>query len=106
LKVDQGTYLLHVSASEGGRPAKFRPVILGLSGSKMGVPEEYLRDFFRSSGTFSNFSPFCSLTTLTAFNMVSWSMPDITKFPLSYTSGLSLLSLIFTAGIPNIAASS
>ena len=50
LKVDQGAYLLHVSAPGEGRPAKFRPVILGLSGSKMGVPEEYLRDFFQRIG--------------------------------------------------------
>jgi hypothetical protein len=50
LKVDKGSYLLKVSAPEDGRPAKFRPVILGLSGSKMGVPQEYLRDFFRRIG--------------------------------------------------------
>jgi hypothetical protein len=50
LKVDKGSYLLEVSAPEDGRPAKFRPVILGLSGSKMGVPQEYLRDFFRRIG--------------------------------------------------------
>jgi len=50
LKVDRGSYLLKVSAPEEGRPAKFRPVVLGLSGSKMGVPEEYLRDFFRRIG--------------------------------------------------------
>jgi hypothetical protein len=50
LKVDRGSYLLRISAPEDGRPAKFRPVILGLSGSKMGVPEEYLRDFFRRIG--------------------------------------------------------
>jgi hypothetical protein len=50
LKVDQGNYLLKVSAPGEGRPARFRPVVLGLSGSKMGVPEEYLRDFFQRIG--------------------------------------------------------
>ena len=50
LKVEKGSYLLEVSAPMEGRPAKFRPVILGLSGSKMGVPEEYLRDFFSRIG--------------------------------------------------------
>lgn len=50
LKVDRGIYLLQVSAPAEGFPAKFRPVILGLSGSKMGVPEEYLRDFFSRIG--------------------------------------------------------
>jgi len=50
LKVEKGSYLLKVSAPEEGRPAKFRPVVLGLSGSKMGVPQEYLRDFFRRIG--------------------------------------------------------
>jgi hypothetical protein len=50
LEVDKSVYLLHVSVPGEGRPAKFRPVILGLSGSKMGVPEEYLRDFFRRIG--------------------------------------------------------
>jgi hypothetical protein len=46
LKIDQGTYLLRVMAPEGIDPVRFRPVILGLSGSKMDVPREYLRDFF------------------------------------------------------------
>jgi hypothetical protein len=46
LKLDQGSYLLRVVAPDGTDPVRFRPVILGLSGSRMEVPREYLRDFF------------------------------------------------------------
>jgi hypothetical protein len=46
LKIDQGSYLLRVMAPKGIDPVRFRPVILGLSGSKMDVPREYLREFF------------------------------------------------------------
>ncbi|MBW1808490.1 MAG: hypothetical protein JRJ87_09880, partial [Deltaproteobacteria bacterium] len=50
LLLDKGVYLLRVAASKFSQPVRFRPVILGLSGSKIDVPEDYLRDFFRRIG--------------------------------------------------------
>jgi hypothetical protein len=46
LSLDAGTYLLAVRAPAAGKPMRFRPVVVGLAGSKMGVPPEYLTDFF------------------------------------------------------------
>jgi hypothetical protein len=50
IQLDKGGYLLRVQAPPAGPPRRFRPVLLGLSGSKMDVPEEYLRDLFRRIG--------------------------------------------------------
>lgn len=47
LKLDAGAYLLEVRAPAGTRPTRFKPVVVGLSGAKMDVPEEYLKDFFQ-----------------------------------------------------------
>jgi hypothetical protein len=50
LEVDAGTYLLAVRAPTGGKPARFRPVVLGLAGAKTAVPDDYLRDLFQRIG--------------------------------------------------------
>ncbi|MGC4120981.1 MAG: hypothetical protein QM765_41675 [Myxococcales bacterium] len=47
LKLDAGAYLLEVRAPAGTKPTRFRPVVVGLQGAKMDVPEEYLKDFFQ-----------------------------------------------------------
>lgn len=52
LNLAKGRYLLTVRnppAPKAG-PMAFRPVLLGLSGEKTDVPEEYLRDFFERMG--------------------------------------------------------
>ena len=50
LKLKAGTYLLSVEAPKTARPLRFRPVVLGLSGSAARVPEDYLRSFFQRIG--------------------------------------------------------
>jgi hypothetical protein len=50
LKLPAGQYLLAVRAPPELPPQRFRPVLLGLKGSQMDVPEEYLRDFFQRIG--------------------------------------------------------
>lgn len=50
LKLPAGNYLLAVRAPPDLPPQRFRPVLLGLKGSQMDVPEEYLRDFFQRLG--------------------------------------------------------
>ena len=50
LELEKGNYLLQVASPPFGNPVRFRAVILGLKGSKMQVPEEYLRDFFGRIG--------------------------------------------------------
>ena len=50
LELDQGPYLLAVRAPPGDRPARFRPVVLGLAGAKTAVPDEYLQDLFQRIG--------------------------------------------------------
>ncbi|MHB8872288.1 MAG: hypothetical protein ACYC8T_01245 [Myxococcaceae bacterium] len=52
LALEKGSYLLSVSAPPrpGATPLRYRPVLLGLAGAKTGVPDEYLRDFFRRIG--------------------------------------------------------
>ncbi|MBI5544524.1 MAG: hypothetical protein HY901_11580, partial [Deltaproteobacteria bacterium] len=50
LKLEAGSYLLEVSAPASVRTTRFRPVVVGLSGAKMEVPEQYLRDFFQRIG--------------------------------------------------------
>ena len=47
LSLQPGVYLLAVHAPGGSQPMRFRPVVVGLAGSKMEVPAEYLRDFFQ-----------------------------------------------------------
>jgi hypothetical protein len=47
LSLQPGSYLLAVHAPGGSQPMTFRPVVVGLAGSKMEVPTEYLRDFFQ-----------------------------------------------------------
>jgi hypothetical protein len=50
LALDAGTYLLAVRAPGSSPPSRFRPVLLGLAGSEVGVPAEYLSDFFQRIG--------------------------------------------------------
>jgi len=52
LGLDKGRYLLTVRnpPSPGAAPLAFKPVLLGLSGEKNDVPEEYLREFFGRVG--------------------------------------------------------
>ncbi len=50
MRLARGKYTLRISAPEIGKAVAFRPVILGLSGSKTAVPKDYLRDFFRRIG--------------------------------------------------------
>jgi hypothetical protein len=47
LSLEPGSYLLAVLAPTGSPPMRFRPVVVGLAGSKMEVPAEYLQDFFQ-----------------------------------------------------------
>jgi hypothetical protein len=52
LSLDKGRYLLTVRnpPTPGAVPLAFRPVLLGLSGEKNDIPEEYLQEFFRRVG--------------------------------------------------------
>ncbi len=50
LELAAGRYLLTLSLGERDRPLRYRPVLLGLAGSKLQVPEGYLRDFFQRIG--------------------------------------------------------
>jgi hypothetical protein len=45
-----GAYLLAVRAPARGAARRFRPVVLGLAGAHMDVPDEYLRDLFSRIG--------------------------------------------------------
>jgi hypothetical protein len=42
----KGTWLLSVTSPPGSNPIRFRPVLLGLSGTRMDIPQDYLSDFF------------------------------------------------------------
>jgi hypothetical protein len=50
LSLEQGTYLLSVHAPHTARPLSFKPVLVGLAGTRSDVPEEYLRDLFQRIG--------------------------------------------------------
>lgn len=52
LSLEKGRYLLTVRNPPvpGATTLAFRPVLLGLSGEKNEIPEEYLKDFFRRVG--------------------------------------------------------
>ncbi|MFT3709781.1 MAG: hypothetical protein QM817_19300 [Archangium sp.] len=52
LGLDKGRFLLTVRnpPAPGASPLAFKPVLLGLSGEKNDVPEEYLREFFGRVG--------------------------------------------------------
>lgn len=52
LGLDKGRFLLTVRnpPAPGASPLSFKPVLLGLSGEKNDVPEEYLREFFGRVG--------------------------------------------------------
>jgi len=50
LRLRAGSYLLLVRTGEALRPARFRPVLLGLAGGRSEVPAAYLRDFFQRIG--------------------------------------------------------
>ncbi len=50
LSLPAGEYLLEVRASASSSALPYRPVLFGLSGSRIGVPEDYLRDFFQRIG--------------------------------------------------------
>jgi hypothetical protein len=46
-RFDKGTYWLRVEAPVDVAPHRFRPVVFGLKGADIDVPDEWLRDFFR-----------------------------------------------------------
>lgn len=52
LSLEKGRYLLAVAHPGGASsaPLRYRPVVLGLQGSAVQVPPEYLQDFFRRIG--------------------------------------------------------
>jgi hypothetical protein len=52
LSLAKGRYLLMVRnpPTPGAAPLAFKPVLLGLSGDKNDIPDEYLQDFFRRVG--------------------------------------------------------
>lgn len=50
LSLERGTYLLSVHAPDTARPLSFKPVLVGLAGTRSDVPEEYLRDLFQRIG--------------------------------------------------------
>lgn len=50
LALEQGAYLLSVHAPDTARPVPFKPVLVGLAGTRSEVPEEYLRDLFQRIG--------------------------------------------------------
>lgn len=50
LELAAGEYLLTVELPAAARPLRYRPVLLGLTGSRTSVPQEYLRDLFRRIG--------------------------------------------------------
>jgi hypothetical protein len=43
----KGDYLLRVSVDDDGGPRRFRPVVFGLQGAALDVPDAFLQDFFR-----------------------------------------------------------
>lgn len=43
----KGSYFLRVTAPPDTAPRRFAPVVFGLKGADVDVPEDYLRDFFR-----------------------------------------------------------
>lgn len=43
----KGDYLLRVSVDDHGGPRRFRPVVFGLQGAALDVPDAFLQDFFR-----------------------------------------------------------
>jgi hypothetical protein len=45
-KLKKGTYYLRVQGPDEGPPRRFKPVVFGLKGSDVDVPDEWLRDFF------------------------------------------------------------
>ncbi|WNG35002.1 hypothetical protein F0U61_16110 [Archangium violaceum] len=51
LALEKGTYLLAIHAPQTlGRPLPFKPVLVGLAGTRTDIPEDYLRDFFNRIG--------------------------------------------------------
>ena len=50
LTLGQGTFVFAVKVPEGRKPMSFKPVVFGLKGGPVGVPDEYLRDFFSRIG--------------------------------------------------------
>jgi hypothetical protein len=50
LALDAGSYLLSVRSPASAPPVRFRPVLLGLAGAEVDVPDEYLKDFFQRIG--------------------------------------------------------
>jgi hypothetical protein len=45
-RFDKGRYLLRVKAPTDTAPRRFAPVVFGLAGAAIDVPDDYLRDFF------------------------------------------------------------
>ncbi|MBI5494336.1 MAG: hypothetical protein HY904_04865 [Deltaproteobacteria bacterium] len=50
LALEAGTYVLSIQAPSSAKATRFRPVLLGLAGAKMAVPDDYVRDFFQRIG--------------------------------------------------------
>lgn len=49
-KLSKGTYYLRIEAPDDTAPRRFKPVIFGLKGSVIDVPDAWLRDFFVRAG--------------------------------------------------------
>ncbi len=50
IQLTKGTFVLSVRAPASTQPTWFKPVLLGLAGARMDVPDDYLRDFFARTG--------------------------------------------------------
>ena len=44
---EKGTYFLRVEAPPDTPPRRFAPVVFGLKGADVDVPDDYLREFFK-----------------------------------------------------------
>ncbi len=49
-RLRRGTYYLRVEAPDDEAPRRFKPVVLGLKGDVIDVPDAWLKDFFRRAG--------------------------------------------------------
>jgi hypothetical protein len=50
LALEQGSYLLAITAPDTTPAVSFRPVLVGLQGARADVPEDYLRELFQRIG--------------------------------------------------------
>lgn len=50
LSLQRGSYLLAIHAPDSARPLPFKPVLVGLAGTRSEISEEYLQNFFQRIG--------------------------------------------------------